>query len=41
MFFKSGAHMETDAHFKSLINISFRVLSKLAPPTGVLRAPSE
>jgi len=28
--------METDANFKTLISISFRVLSKVAPPPGTL-----
>jgi len=42
MFPQSGAPMETDAHPRALLNLSFRVPSKVAlppaPPHGV---PSE
>jgi hypothetical protein len=34
MFQKSGAPMETDAHSRALLNISFGVLSKGALPPG-------
>jgi hypothetical protein len=39
MFTKSGAAMETDAHPRALLNMSFRVPSKgalpLGPPHGI------
>jgi hypothetical protein len=34
MFPKSGVPMETDAHSRALLNISFRVTSKEALPRG-------
>jgi hypothetical protein len=34
MFPKSGAPMETDAHSRALLNLSFRVPSKRALPPG-------
>jgi hypothetical protein len=36
MFPKSGAPMETDAHSRALLNISFGVPSKEALPRGPL-----
>jgi hypothetical protein len=36
MFPKSGAPMEADTHFRALLNISFWVPSKGAPPPGPL-----
>jgi hypothetical protein len=34
MFPKSGGHMETDAHSRALLNISFNVPSKGTHPPG-------